>query len=91
MSNEIISSEQAEWEYSKLVTFDVLGKDGHSYKSAFVNYTDDPKWQTLPNDEDALDGLAKQGWQLITVASSNHLDGTLQTTFYLRRSIGDAK
>lgn len=91
MNNKLISCEQAEWEYSKLVTFEVIGKGDRLYKSAFVNYMDDPKWQTLPNDEDALDGLAKQGWQVVTSTSSNHLDGTLQHTFYLRRSIGDSK
>ena len=91
MSHEIISHEQAEWEYGKLITFDVIDKGDRSYTSAFVNYTGDPKWQTLPNDEDALGELAKQGWQVITSTSSNHLDGTLQQTFYLRRSIGDAK
>ena len=76
-------------EYCKLVIYDVVEETARMCKSAFVQFKNNSVWQQIANPAGALAQLEQEGWQVTTTTSSIHLDGTIQKTFCLERSVAD--
>lgn len=76
-------------EYCKLVFYNVVEEASRTCKSAFVNFKNNSAWQQMANPAGALGQMEQQGWQVTTTTSNVHLDGTIQKTFCLERSVED--
>lgn len=75
------------WEYCSVITYRTVAPDGTVRKSTFIKFPQDPVFHKRRNATNALSELKKVNWELVSVASNVHPDGTVQLKFYLKRSI----
>ena len=80
-----------EWEYCELVIYSALDETGIMRNRGFVTFAGIATPNPLANPALALWKLRRQRWQVTTIASNTHPDGTVQRNFHLKRSKGNKK
>jgi hypothetical protein len=80
-----------EWEYCELVIYSALDELGIVRQHGFVTFEGIVTPKIFAKPTHALARLRQQGWQVTTVASNTHPDGTIQRNFYLKRSRRNTK